>query len=113
MFENESSESDLSEQMWTSREKVIRNLPDSSLAKLIGETAKSAAASVNNSLNMVDITIDEAKNPEFEANFRKVTFSLCYHILYIQIYLSTVFIFRSKLHPLIFYRKSALIVILH
>lgn len=75
MFENESSESDLSEQMWTSREKVIRNLPDSSLAKLIGETAKSAAASVNNSLNMVDITIDEAKNPEFEANFRKVTFS--------------------------------------
>lgn len=71
MFENENKQVELSDQMWTSREKIIRrNLPESSLARILGETGKDAFVKVNGNNQQL---IEEAKNAEFEDNLRKVS----------------------------------------
>lgn len=77
MFENESRQVELSEQMWTNREKMIRNLPESSLVRLLGETGRNAAAQTATALNGGrrggDDLIEESKNAEFEENLKKVS----------------------------------------
>lgn len=73
MFENESKKQvELSDQMWANREKMIRNLPESSLARILGETSKAAIAQM--ATNGDDQLVGEATNAEFEENLRKVMF---------------------------------------
>lgn len=81
MFENENNRQvELSDQMWTSREKMmIRNLPESSLVRILGETGRAAASQVNGNEHQQQqqqkhqLVLEETKNVEFEENLRKVS----------------------------------------
>lgn len=87
MFENESNRQvELSDQMWTSREKMmIRNLPESSLVRILGETGRAAASQVNGNEQQQQhqqqkhqLVLEESKHVEFEENLRKVRLILVF-----------------------------------
>jgi WD40 repeat protein len=70
MVENEETEVVLNEQMWANREKVIRTLPETGLARILGDTSKAAAAALLN--GNLDKSIDETRNFQLESNLKKV-----------------------------------------